>query len=90
MFNLNINNIRSSLGLTLLHAVMFSANGDVARWIIHRNPNLLLIEDAQSDTPITIALKECSYFLLAFGELNNGYLDDGTSYSDESYSSYYP
>lgn len=90
IFNLNINNIRSSLGLTLLHAVMFSANGDVARWIIHRNPNLLLIEDAQSDTPITIALKECSYFLLAFGELNNGYLDDGTSYSDESYSSYYP
>jgi hypothetical protein len=90
LFNLTLNNLRSSLGLTVLHTVMFSADGDVARWIIHTNPSLLLVEDSQNDTPITIALKECAYFLLAYGEQNDGFLDDGTEYTDEQYAIYYP
>jgi Ran GTPase-activating protein (RanGAP) involved in mRNA processing and transport len=90
MFNLTLGNLRSSLGLTVLHTVMFSADGDVARWIIHSNPELLLVEDSQSDTPITIALKECAYFLIAYGEQNEGRLDDGTAYTDEEYAAYYP
>ena len=89
MFNLTLNNLRSSLGLSILHTVMFSADGDVARWIIYRNPDLLLVQDSQNDTPITIALKECAYFLMAYGEQNNGHLDDGTAYSDEAYMLYY-
>eukprot|EP00601_Ochromonadales_sp_CCMP2298_P000886 CAMPEP_0173170174 /NCGR_PEP_ID=MMETSP1141-20130122/1096_1 /TAXON_ID=483371 /ORGANISM="non described non described, Strain CCMP2298" /LENGTH=663 /DNA_ID=CAMNT_0014092049 /DNA_START=17 /DNA_END=2005 /DNA_ORIENTATION=+ len=90
MFNLTLANLRSSLGLTVLHTVMFSADGDVARWIIHSNPQLLTVEDSQSDTPITIALKECAYFLIAYGQQNDGTLDDGTAYSDEAYTAYYP
>lgn len=90
LFNLTLNNLRSSLGLSVLHTVMFAADGDVARWIIHANPDLLLVEDSQNDTPITIALKECAYFLLAYGEQNSGYLDDGTTYTDEQYAVYYP
>ena len=90
LFNLTLKNLRSSLGLSLLHTSMFSADGDVARWIIHSNPELLTAEDSQNDTPITIALKECAYFLLAYGEQNGGALDDGTGYSDEQYAAYYP
>jgi Ran GTPase-activating protein (RanGAP) involved in mRNA processing and transport len=48
------------------------------------------VQDSQHDTPITIALKECAYFLLAYGEQNEGGLDDGTSYADEQYALYYP
>lgn len=90
LFNLTLSNLRSSLGLSILHTVMFAADGDVARWIIHANPDLLLVQDSQHDTPITIALKECAYFLMAYGEQNEGSLDDGTSYSDEQYAIYYP
>lgn len=90
LFNLTLSNLRSSLGLTVLHTAMFAADGDVCRWIIHANPDLLLVEDSQNDTPITIALKECAYFLMAYGEQNGGFLDDGTSYNDEQYALYYP
>lgn len=90
LFNLTVGNLRSSLGLSLLHTVMFSADGDSARWLIHNYPFLLKVEDSQKDTPVTIALKECAYFLLVYGEQRGGDLDDGTSYSDEAYGSYYP
>lgn len=90
LFNLTLENLRSSLGLTILHTAMFSAQADAARWIIYRNPDLLLAPDSQNDTPITIALKECAYYLSLYGEQNNGALDDGTSYSDEAYAGYYP
>jgi hypothetical protein len=69
---------------------MFAANGEAAKWLLYSNPSLISVKDSQSDTPITIALKECAYFLLAYGQQNNGRLDDGTSYSDESYGTYYP
>jgi Ran GTPase-activating protein (RanGAP) involved in mRNA processing and transport len=90
LFNLTIENLRSSLGLTLLHVVMSSADSEVARWLIHSNPSLLMVQDSQNDNPITIALKECAYFLLVYGEQEEGALDDGTSYSDEAYAIYYP
>lgn len=90
LFNLTLRNLRSSLGLTVLHTTMFQADGEVSRWIIHTNPELLHVQDSQNDTPITIALKECAYYLLLYGALNNGKLDDNTSYSDEDYSIYYP
>ncbi len=77
MFNLTLNNLRSSLGLSILHTVMFSADGDVAKWIMHTNPDLLKVTDSQNDTPVTIALKECAYFLVAYGEQNDGCMDDG-------------
>jgi hypothetical protein len=44
------------------------------------HPSLLAVQDSQRDTPVGIALKECAFFLLQFGELNGGKLDDGTSY----------
>jgi Ran GTPase-activating protein (RanGAP) involved in mRNA processing and transport len=53
-------------------------------------PSLLNIEDSQRDTPITIALKECSYYLCKYSKQNNGTLDDGTSYSDNEFNHYYP
>lgn len=90
MFNLTIKNIRSSLGLTLLHTAMFSANSEAAKWLMYSNPELLSVQDSQNDTPVSIALKECAYFLLAYGQQNEGHLDDGTSYTDEKYSIYYP
>eukprot|EP01038_Epipyxis_sp_PR26KG_P005828 gene5828-8037_t len=90
MFNLTIQNIRSSLGLTLLHTVMFSGDTEVARYIIHKNPSLLNEEDSQHDTPISIALKECAYYLLVYSEQNDGNLDDGTYFHDEAYNEYYP
>ena len=88
-FNLTLKNIRSSLGLTILHATMFTADGEVCRWIMYSNPDLLQVMDSQNDTPITIALKECAYYLLCYGEQNEGRLDDGTSYDDEDYANYY-
>lgn len=90
LFNLTLNNVRSSLGLTLLHVAMSSADSEVARWLIHTNPALLMVSDSQNDNPITIALKECAYHLLVYGEQNAGYLDDGTSYADEAFGTYYP
>lgn len=90
LFNLTLKNLRSSLGLTILHITMFQGDGEVSRWIIHTNPDLLLIQDSQNDTPITIALKECAYYLMVYGEQNVGVLDDHTSYSDEDYAAYYP
>jgi len=90
MFNLTLKNVRSSLGLTLLHTAMFSANSEAAKWLMNSNPELLSVQDSQNDTPVSIALKECAYFLLAYGQQNEGQLDDGTSYTDEKYGIYYP
>jgi len=89
LFNLTLKNLRSSLGLTVLHTTMFQADGDVSRWIIHTNPQLLFAQDSQNDSPITISLKECAYYLLLYGAISDGKLDDGTSYSDEDYATYY-
>jgi len=89
-FNLTLKNIRSSLGLSILHTSMCAADSEVARWLIHMHPELLNAEDFQRDTPVFIALKECSYFLLKYGDQNNGKLDDGTGYDDEKFLSCYP
>ena len=89
-FNLTIHNLRSSLGLTLLHTTMCGAESEVTRWLISQYPDLLNVEDFQRDTPLFIALKECSYFLLKYGEQNNGILSDNSSYDDDSYNNYYP
>lgn len=89
-FNLTIENIRSSLGLTLLHITMCSADGEVSRWIIHHYPSLLSVEDMQRDTPVTVALKQTAYYLLKYAEMNDGDLDDNTSYSDAHFNSCYP
>jgi len=89
-FDLNINNLRSSLGLTLLHTSMCAGDGEACRWLIHKYPDLLNVEDSQRDTPILIALKECAYFLTVYSRLGKGKLDDGTSYSDDDLIEYYP
>jgi hypothetical protein len=89
LFNLTLKNLRSSLGLTMLHTTMFQADSEVSRWIIYSNPELLLVSDSQNDTPITIALKECAYYLMVYGDQNEGYLDDHTTYNDEDYAIYY-
>ena len=69
---------------------MCNADSDVARWLIHTHPTMLQVEDAQRDTPVSIALKECAYYLLKYGNDNNGYLDDGTTYSDDDTNKFYP
>ncbi len=89
-FNLTLHNMRSSLGLSLLHTTMCGADSEVSRWLIHQYPDLLNVEDFQRDTPLFIALKECSYFLLKYGEQQDFALSDGTSYDDDSYLDYYP
>ena len=61
IFNLTVENMRSSLGLTIMHIVMFSAGSEVARWLMLTYPNLLLVKDSQNDTPVTIALKGMVY-----------------------------
>ena len=78
------------MGLTLLHTAMFAANSEAAKWLLYSNPELATVQDSQNDTPVTNALKESAYFLLAYGQQNNGQLDDGTSYSDEKFNDYYP
>ncbi len=89
-FNLTLKNIRSSLGLSLMHTSMCAADSEVSRWLIHLYPELLNAEDFQRDTPVLIALKECSYFLVKYGEQNEGELDDGTGYDDDRYLAAYP
>jgi hypothetical protein len=54
------------------------------------HPELLNVEDSQRDTPLTIALKECSYFLVIYSTFNDGRLDDGTSYSDDLFFDHFP
>ncbi len=73
-FNLTLLNMRSSLGLTLLHTTMCGADSEVSRWLIHQYPDLLNVEDFQRDTPLFIVLKESSYFLLKYGEQFEGYV----------------
>jgi hypothetical protein len=90
LFHLTVPNIRSSLGLTLLHTVMCVGDCESARWIIHKYPMLLGVEDVQRDNPIAIGLKECAFFLLKYSEQNNGSLHDGTSYGDEAFAEYFP
>lgn len=90
LFNLNIDNLRNSLGLTMLHIAVNSGDGEVTKWLIHWYPHLLSVEDAQRDTPVTIALKENAYYLLKYAGCNDGQLDDGTAYDDDSYADYYP
>ena len=53
---------------------MCGADSEVSRWLIHQYPDLLNVEDFQRDTPLFIALKECSYFLLKYGEQLDGYV----------------
>ena len=53
-------------------------------------PEMLNVEDFQKDTPLFIALKEASYFLLKYSDQLDGYLADETSYDDEDYDEYYP
>mmetsp|Transcript_18442 Transcript_18442/g.25377 ORF Transcript_18442/g.25377 Transcript_18442/m.25377 type:complete len:97 (+) Transcript_18442:775-1065(+) len=65
---------------------MFSANNKAAKWLMNSKPEL---QDSQNDTPVSIALKECAYFLLAYDQQNEGQLDDGTSYTDEKHGVYY-
>jgi Ran GTPase-activating protein (RanGAP) involved in mRNA processing and transport len=89
-FNLTLSNLRSSLGLTLMHTSMCAGQGETARWLIHEQPHLLNIQDAQRDTPITIALKEAAYFLVVYSRLNDGLLEDGTNFSDDFYDETYP
>lgn len=89
-FNLSLKHLRSSVGLTFLHTTMCSAGSEVSRWIMHRYPELIHVEDSQRDTPLTIALKEGSYMLVQYSLLNGGNLDDGTSYSDDIFFDYYP
>lgn len=90
MCNLTISRLSSSLGLTLLHASMCSGNTEVSKWLMHAYPALLSLEDSQRDTPLMIALKECAYYLILYGQQNNGLMDDGTSYGDAAFDSYYP
>ena len=90
LFNMTLKNVRSSLGLTILHTAMFAGNSEAVMWLLHTNSQLLEVIDSQNDTPLSIALKECAYYLLAYGQQNGGQLEDGTSYSDEYYNKYYP
>ena len=90
LFNLTISNMKTSLGLSLLHIAMCSADPEITRWIIHYYPHLLEAEDFQRDTPVAIALKECAHNLIQFSEMNDGMLDDGTSYSDDDFYTYFP
>ena len=46
-YNLTISNLRSSLGLNLLHTSMCGANGEASRWLIHKYPQLLNQEYSQ-------------------------------------------
>lgn len=89
-FNLTLPNMRSSLGLTLLHTTMCGADSEVSRWLIHMYPDMLNVEDFQKDTPLFIALKESSYFLLKYSEQLDGCLADDTTYEDDDYYDYYP
>jgi Ran GTPase-activating protein (RanGAP) involved in mRNA processing and transport len=89
-FNLTISNMRTSLGLTLLHIVMCSADPEITRWLIHCYPHLLSQEDFQRDTPISIALKECAYYLLLYANINDGEMDDGTTFADDDFYSAFP
>jgi Ran GTPase-activating protein (RanGAP) involved in mRNA processing and transport len=90
LFNLTIGNLRSSLGLTLLHTAMCAGDSESTRWILHRYPELLYVGDMQRDTPIAIGLKECSFFVLKYAEQNGGSLVDGSSLSDDIFDDYYP
>jgi Ran GTPase-activating protein (RanGAP) involved in mRNA processing and transport len=90
LFNLTISNLKTSLGLSLLHIVMCAADPEVTRWVIHYYPHLLEAEDFQRDTPVAIALKECAYNLIQYSEMNDGTLDDGTSYADDDFYTYFP
>ena len=89
-FNLTIPNLRSTLGLNLLHTSMCSGDGEASRWLMHKYPDLINREDSQRDTPLMIALKECAFFLAVYSKLGRGRLDDGTSYSDDDLVEYYP
>ena len=71
-FDLTIGKLRSSVGYTLLHTTVYSGDVDVARWIVHTYPQLLSAEDSARDTPITVALKEASFYVLESSQLNNG------------------
>lgn len=90
LFDMTLYNLRSTLGLTLLHTVMCTANCEAVRWMVHTYPELMRVEDVQRDSAVAIALKECAFFLLKYSEQNDGLLPDGTSYEDEAFDQYYP
>lgn len=90
LFNLTVSNMRTSLGLSFLHIVMCSADPEITRWIIHQHPHLLSEQDFQRDTPISIALKECAYYLMMYSNMNDGVMDDGTSFADDEFYAAFP
>ena len=90
LFNLSVSNMRTSLGLSMLHIVMCSADPEITRWIIHQHPHLLSEQDFQRDTPISIALKECAYNLMLYAGMNDGLMDDGTSFADDEFYGSFP
>lgn len=90
LFNLTVANARTSLGLNILHIIMCNADIEIARWIIQQYPYLLVEEDFQRDTPISLALKECSYYLILYSSMNNGLMFDGTNYNDDFFDTIYP
>ena len=90
LFNLTLSNLKTSLGLTILHTAMCQSDVAAARYLIHNYPELLFAEDSQRDTPMSIALKECAFYLILYSTKNNGCLDDGTSFADDDFPTYYP
>ena len=74
----------------MLHTTVYSGDTDIARWIVYHYPQLLLAQDSSRDTPISIGLKEAAFFALESSHLNEGRLDDGTSYGDEWFNQVYP
>jgi Ran GTPase-activating protein (RanGAP) involved in mRNA processing and transport len=90
LFNLTVPKMRTTLGLSLLHTAMYSGDIAATRYLIYWYPEMLFLEDSQRDTPLSIGLKECSFYLIMFSALNNGIMDDGTSFSDEDLYTYYP
>jgi hypothetical protein len=89
-WNLTLPTMRTSLGLTVLHTTVYTGDSDIARWLVYHYPQLLLAQDSSRDTPISVALKEAAFFVLESSHLNDGRLDDGTSYGDEEFNTVYP
>ena len=89
-FNMRIPLLKSNLGLNLLHVSMNDGSGDVCRWLIYRYPDLNNEQNYERDTPVMIAIKEAAKHLFEYSLINNGVLDDGTSYDDDFFREIYP
>ena len=90
IFNLRIDRLKSNLGMNLLHVSMSEGDSDVCRWLIYKYPQLINEENHERDTPVIIAIKETARHLFGYSLLNNGVLDDGTSYDDDFFREIYP